>query len=55
MDLLKPSNGCAPHTCTSKIMEGTDKEAYLHGQTSLFREKQALLGKVSIYKNYKIL
>ena len=30
---------------TSKIMEDSDKEVYLHGQTSYFREKQALLGK----------
>ena len=45
MALLKPFIGCAPHTCTSKITKGTDKEVYLRGQTSWFREKQALLGK----------
>ena len=34
MELLKPSNGCAPHTCTSEITEVTDKEVYFPGQTS---------------------
>jgi len=45
MEFLKPSNGCAPHTRTSEMMEDTDKEVYWYEQTSLFKEKEALLGK----------
>ena len=28
MEFLKPSNGCAQHTCTFKMMESTGKEVY---------------------------